>query len=408
MNVMLLGGGGREHALAWKIAQSPLLGSLTVTHDNPGFPRRSIRAEGDPVDWARDNGIDLAVVGPDNPLAEGIADRMWDAGIPTFGPRRAAARLEWSKSFAKDFMARRSIPTAGFSIHDDRDSAHRAVAGACVVKADGLALGKGVVVADDAQQAHAAIDQAMDGAFGAAGARVVIEERLEGPELSIFALSDGEHRAYFPPCRDHKRRFDGDLGPNTGGMGAFCPVPGVSPALLERIDREVVAPTIAGMREEGTPFQGVLYVGLMLTRDGPKVIEYNARFGDPECQPLMLLLDEDVLPLLDACAHGRLESRNLRVHPGAAACVVLVAAEYPGSVERGMSIEGELNDTDDSVLFFAGAKRRGDAVVADGGRVLGVTSRGADLPAALARCYERARRIHFERCDYRRDIGGGV
>jgi phosphoribosylamine--glycine ligase len=408
MNVMLLGGGGREHALAWALARSPLLDSLAVTHDNPGFPRNAVRADGDPVRWARAHGIDLCVVGPDNPLAEGIADRMWDAGVPTFGPRRAAARLEWSKSFAKDFMARRGIPTARFSIHDDRESAHRAVVGPCVVKADGLALGKGVVVAETAEAAHAAIDQAMGGAFGAAGSRVVIEESLEGPELSIFALTDGERVAYFPPCRDHKRRFDGDLGPNTGGMGAFCPVPGIDAALLERIDREIVAPTIAGMREEGTPYQGVLYVGLMLTDAGPKVIEYNARFGDPECQPLVLLLDEDLLPLLDACAHGRLESRSLRVHAGAAACVVLVAAGYPGAVERGMPIAGELADTDDSVLFFAGAKRRGDGLVADGGRVLGVTSRGRDLPAALARCYERARRVHFERCDYRRDIGGGV
>jgi phosphoribosylamine---glycine ligase len=408
MNVMLLGGGGREHALAWKIRQSPLLGSLAVTHDNPGFPRDSVRVEGDPVAWAREHAIDLVVVGPDGPLAEGIADRMGEAGIPTFGPRRAAARLEWSKSFAKDFMARNRIPTATFSIHDDRESAHRAVAGPCVVKADGLALGKGVVVADSADEAHRAIDQAMGGAFGAAGSRVVIEERLSGPELSVFALCDGARHAYFPPCRDHKRRYDGDRGPNTGGMGATSPVPGVDAALLARIDREIVAPTIAGMRADGTPYQGVLYVGVMLTTDGPKVIEFNARFGDPECQPLMLLLDEDLLPLLDACAHGRLESRNLRVHPGAAACVVLVADEYPGPVDKGMPIEGDLGDTQDSVLFFAGAKRRGDAIVADGGRVLGVTSRGGDLPAALARCYERARRIQFDRCDYRRDIGGGV
>ena len=408
MNVMLLGGGGREHALAWRISKSPLLGSLTVTHDNPGFPDAAIRAQGDPVAWARDHAVDLVVVGPDNPLAEGIADRMWDAGIASFGPRRGAARLEWSKSFAKDFMARRGIPTASFSIHDDRESAHRAIVGPCVVKADGLALGKGVVVADDADEAHRAIDDAMGGAFGAAGSRVVIEERLRGPELSVFALTDGTRRAYFPTCRDHKRRYDGDRGPNTGGMGAFGPVPGIDAALLTRIDDEIVAPTIEGMREEGTPYQGVLYVGLMLTPDGPKVIEFNARFGDPECQPLMLLLDEDLLPLLDACARGRLESRNLRVHPGAAACVVLVAAGYPGTVEKGMPITGDLRDTDESVVFFAGARRRGDAIVADGGRVLGVTSRGADLSQALARCYERARRIHFERSDHRRDIGGGV
>ena len=408
MNVMLLGGGGREHALAWRIAKSPLLGSLTVTHDNPGFPDGVVRAEGDPVAWAREHAIDLAVVGPDNPLAEGIADRMWDAGVPTFGPRRGAARLEWSKSFAKELMARHAIPTAAFSIHDDRESAHRAVTGPCVVKADGLALGKGVIVADGADEAHAAIDHAMSGAFGAAGSRVLIEERLQGPELSIFALTDGTRHAYFPPCRDHKRRYDGDRGPNTGGMGAFCPVPGIDPALLSRIDREIVAPTIAAMKGEGAVYQGVLYVGLMLTDDGPKVIEYNARFGDPECQPLMLLLDEDLLPLLDACAHGRLESRNLRVHPGAAACVVLVAADYPATVEKGMPITGDLREADDSVVFFAGAKRRGDTIAADGGRVLGVTSRGRDLPDALARCYERARRIHFERCDYRRDIGGAV
>ena len=406
MHVLLVGGGGREHALAWRLSQSPLLTRLSVTHGNPGFPTDAESAAGDPVAYAASAAVDLVVIGPEAPLAEGLVDRLMAAGIPAFGPQQAAAELEASKSFAKCFMDRHGIPTAGWSEHTEAAGARAAVTGACVVKADGLAAGKGVYVCDDAAAGHAAIDEIFAGRFGDAGARVVVEERLSGPEVSILALCDGERAVALLPARDHKRRFDGDAGPNTGGMGAICPPPGLPAGLVEQVQRSVLQPVVDGMRAEGTPFRGVLYAGLMLTPDGPKVLEFNVRFGDPECQPLMLMLDEDLLALMHAAATHRLPDRALRWRTGAACCVVVVAGGYPGAVVKGAAITGVPAPDADSVVFYAGATRRGPAVLSDGGRVLGVTAHGVDLDAARRNAYAIADAVHFDTCAVRRDIGG--
>lgn len=408
MKVMVIGGGGREHALAWRIGTSPLVETIAVSHDNPGFPADAARVTGDPVAWAAANSIGLAVIGPEAPLADGLADRLREAGIPTLGPSAAAAQLESSKAFAKAFMDRHSIPTARWSVHSDAASALAAVTGPCVVKADGLAAGKGVIVADTAEEARAAVAEVFSGRFGAAGARVVIEERLVGPELSVIALCDGQRAVPLMPCRDHKRRFDDDQGPNTGGMGAICPPADASSELIEQVLREVLDPTVAGMAAEGAPFRGVLYAGLMLTADGPKVLEYNVRFGDPECQPLMMMAAEDLVPWFLAAAEGTLPQRAISWRPGASCCVVMVAGGYPGSYGRGEVISGVPENTEDRVVFYAGAQKQGASVVTDGGRVLGVTAWGVDLAAAQRRAYATVDEISFAGAGWRKDIGGAA
>jgi phosphoribosylamine--glycine ligase len=406
MHVLLIGGGGREHALAWKLAQSPLLQTLSTDRPLAGLHGPVLPAGADPVVWAQDQGVDLVVVGPEAPLAQGLVDRLEAAGVPAFGPKAAGARLESSKAFAKDFMAAQGIPTAEAVVCTSAGQARAAATGPCVVKADGLAAGKGVFVVDTAEEAAAAIDAIFGGRFGSAGARVLVEERLTGPEVSVLALCDGRRAVPLLPCRDHKRRHEGDRGPNTGGMGAVCPPPGVDAALVEQVRRDVLQPVVDGMAAQGTPFRGVLYAGLMLTPAGPKVLEFNVRFGDPECQPLMMMLDEDLLPLLQACATGRLPERALRWHEGAAACVVLCAEGYPASARKGDRIEGaELSEDSAEMVFFAGVRRDGDALYTAGGRVLGVTARGSSLPLALQRAYARVARIRFNGADWRRDIG---
>ena len=385
MEVLVIGGGGREHALVWKIARSPLVNRISVTDDNPGFPSHVEKVQGDVVEFADRAGVDLVVVGPEAPLAAGIVDALEERGIAAFGPTRAAARLETSKAFAKGFMERHRIPTARWSVHERRETAHDAVAGPCVVKADGLAAGKGVYVCGEDDEAHAAIDALFDGAVGGAGARVLVEERLTGPELSLLALCDGRKAVALLPCRDYKRRFDGDKGPNTGGMGAVCPAPGVDAGLLAELQRTVLDPTVRGMAAEGAPFRGVLYAGLMLTPAGPRVLEYNVRFGDPECQPLMVMLDQDVVPLLLAAARGALPDDPIRWREGGAACVVMVDGGYPGDLKRGQPITGLPVSDPDVTVFFAGAKRVGDGIVTSGGRVLGVTGWGSRLTAGRAR-----------------------
>jgi len=406
MHVLLIGSGGREHALAWRLMQSPRLTRLSVTDDNPGFPGEAVRIAGDPVAHAVSEAVDLVVVGPEAPLADGLVDRLAAVGIPAFGPSRAAAQLESSKAFAKAFMDAHDIPTAAWSEHGDAAGAHAAVSGACVVKADGLAAGKGVYVCPDAASAHAALDEVFGGRFGAAGARVVVEELLTGAEVSVLALCDGERAVPLLPARDHKRRFEGDLGPNTGGMGAVCPPPGLGSGLVEQVRREVLQPVVDGMRAAGTPFRGVLYAGLMLTVDGPRVLEFNVRFGDPECQPLMLMLDEDILTLMHAAATDALPDRPLQWRNGAACCVVLVAGGYPGPVERDAEITGVPDPCADAVVFFAGARRDGRVLRSAGGRVLGVTAWGADLEGARAAAYRIADGVEFATCALRRDIGG--
>ena len=406
MKVLLVGGGGREHALAWSIMRSPLVDGLVVTHANPGFPGDAIAIDGDVVAGATANGVGLAVVGPEAPLAEGLADRLRAAGILVFGPSQAAAQLETSKRFAKAFMDKHGIPTGAWSSHTSAESALAAISGPCVVKADGLAAGKGVIVADSADEAKQAVRSMFEGAFGSAGHRVLIEERLHGPEVSFLALCDGEKAVPLLPCRDHKRRFDRDQGPNTGGMGAICPPSDVGPDLMDEVLSTVLQATVDGMAQDGHPFQGVLYAGIMLTDAGPKVLEFNVRFGDPECQPLMFMLNEDIVPLLCDAAAGDLEDRALKWRPGAACCVVMVSGGYPGAIEKGKAISGVPAAHDEAVVFYAGAARVDDRVVTSGGRVLGVTAHGPDLEAAAARAYENVDLIHFEKAAWRTDIGG--
>ncbi len=405
MDVLIVGGGGRESALAWKLGASPSLGQLWVTHDNPGFPQPARRLPaGEVAEQARLAGIDLVVVGPEGPLADGLADRCRALGVPVFGPSQDAAQLEASKGFAKDFMIRHHIPTAAYSKVQDLDSGHRAITGPCVVKADGLAAGKGVYVCEDEVAAHEAVDQLFGGAHGEAGTSVVIEELLTGPEVSVLALCDGERFVTLPVAQDHKRRFEGDRGPNTGGMGAYAPAV-TQGDLVARVEASVIEPTLAGMAKEGRPFVGVLYVGLMLTQNGPKVLEFNGRFGDPECQPLLMLLDEDLLPLLYACAVGDLSPRRLRTREGATCCVVMVSGGYPGPIEKGQAIKGMDVDHENVVVFQSGTCRNEAGVLCtNGGRVLGVTAWGPDVQGARDRAYEVVGTIDFNGADWRKDI----
>lgn len=402
MDVAVVGGGGREAALAWKIRQSPLVDRLWLTHPGPGFPDGSLELPaGDVAEQAAAAGVDLVVVGPEGPLAEGLVDRCGARGVLAFGPSAAAAQLEASKRFAKDFMSRHGIPTAAYGCFEDTASAHTSIDGPCVVKADGLAAGKGVFVCTDEASAHAAVNRVFDGGIG--GGRVVVEELLVGEEVSVLALCDGERFVVLPAAQDHKRRFDGDQGPNTGGMGAYAPAPVATAELLEATAERVIRPTLEGMKAEGMPFRGVLYVGLMVTDDGPKVLEFNVRFGDPECQPVLMLLDEDIVPLLVACAKGELVERALAVEDGATCCVVMVSGGYPGNYEKDHAITG-LGDSADVVVFQAGTRRMGGRVVTAGGRVLGVTARGSSVREARDRAYAVVDTIHFEGASWRSDI----
>jgi phosphoribosylamine--glycine ligase len=422
MRVLVIGSGGREHALVWKIAQSPALTHLYAAPGSVGmsglatcFPDVGVNDTPAIVKLCQGESIDLVVVGPEDPLANGLADTLRDAGFAVFGPSAYAAQLEGSKRFSKEFMQRHQIPTADFQAFSDLEAANtyvRELAGPCVVKADGLAAGKGVVVCegDDAtQMALDALQEIMgDRRFGAAGAEVVIEELLLGEELSFYAISDGERIVNLTGAQDHKRALDGDQGENTGGMGAYSPAPVLSAEVEQRIVEEVVEPTITGMREVGHPFVGVLFVGLMITEDGtPKVIEFNVRFGDPETQPLMVRLESDFLPVLADAASGSLSEDTKLSWGEAAVCVVLASAGYPRSYETGKLITGiEDAESDDAVTVFqAGTKPAADgSVQTSGGRVLGVTARGASVRQARDHAYAAASKIHFEGVQLRRDI----
>jgi phosphoribosylamine---glycine ligase len=417
MRILVVGGGGREHALAWKISRSPLAGKVFCAPGNPGTARHAenVAIPGEDVDaiarWARDERIDLAVVGPEGPLVLGLADRLAAAGIAVFGPVAAAAQLEGSKAFAKEVMRDAGIPTASCGVFDALGPAlaHvRAADGKVVVKADGLAAGKGVVVCGDVAQAEEALRSILvDRIHGAAGARVVVEERLEGPEASVIALVDGERVLALPPAQDHKRIFDGDRGPNTGGMGAFSPTPGVDAAMLADLERSVFLPVIREMKRRGTPFRGALYAGLMLTKDGPKVLEFNVRFGDPETQPILMRVAGDLVPALLAAARGDLSSARLDIDPRAAVGIVLAAEGYPGRVTTGDVIEGGEGPFPPGVqVFQAGTRRDGEGrLVTAGGRVLTVCALGADRADAAAAAYAAARGIRFRGAQYRKDIG---
>ncbi|EKE71560.1 phosphoribosylamine--glycine ligase [Oceanibaculum indicum] len=418
MKILLVGSGGREHALAWALSASPLCDTLYCAPGNAGIaqlaecvPVAAEDIEG-VVRFATDNAIDFVVVGPEAPLVAGLVDALDAAGIKSFGPRRAAAALEGSKGFMKDFCARHNIPTAAYgrftNIEQAKDFVHQQGA-PIVVKADGLAAGKGVVVAMTEWEAMDAIDMMMaDKAFGSAGAELVIEEFMQGEEASFFALADGETAIPFGNAQDHKRVGDGDTGPNTGGMGAYSPAPIVDKAMAARIMAEIILPTVAGMKAEGYPFTGVLYAGLMITETGPRLIEYNVRFGDPECQVLMMRLKSDILPALLATADRQLGHFDLRWHDEPAMCVVMASNGYPGSYKKGTEIRGleALPDANDLVVFHAGTARdEAYRLVATGGRVLGVTALGKDLAVAQKNAYDAIARIDWPEGFYRRDIG---
>ena len=416
MNILILGSGGREHALAWKIADSPLTERLYCAPGNAGIARQ---AECVPLDltehaavaaFCRDRGIDLVVVGPEAPLCAGIVDDLESAGIKAFGPSRAAAQLEGSKGFTKDLCRANAIPTAAFARFKEAGAAKayiRAHGAPIVVKADGLAAGKGVVVAQSEAEAEAAIEMMFGGGLGGAGGEVVIEEFLEGEEASFFALCDGETAIPMATAQDHKRAFDGDKGPNTGGMGAYSPAPNIDAAMSARIMSEIVAPTMRAMKAMGTPYKGVLYAGLMITGQGPKLIEYNARFGDPETQVLMPRLMSDLVPALLASRDGMLKSFDLRWHQTPALTVVMAAKGYPGHYARGTVIEGldEAAAIEGVEIFHAGTKAEAGRILANGGRVLNISATGKTVRQAQELAYQAISRIRWPEGFYRRDIG---
>ena len=416
MNILLLGSGGREHALAWKMASSPLTDRLYCAPGNAGIAKEAecvaldVADHGAVIAFCRARRIDLVVVGPEAPLCAGIVDDLEAAGIKAFGPTRAAARLEGSKGFTKDLCRANGIPTAAYERFRAADPAKtylRARGAPIVVKADGLAAGKGVVVAQTVAEAEAAIDMMFGGAFGEAGGEVVIEEFLAGEEASFFALCDGDTAMALTTAQDHKRAFDGDQGPNTGGMGAYSPAPNIDVAMSARVMAEIITPTLRAMRAMGAPYKGVLYAGLMITADGPKLIEYNARFGDPETQVLMLRLMSDLVPALLASRDGQLKSFDLRWYPDPALTVVMAAKGYPGDYARGSVIEG-LDDAakvEGVEIFHAGTKADGDRILANGGRVLNVSAIGKTVREAQARAYEAISRIRWPEGFYRHDIG---
>lgn len=412
-NVLLLGSGGREHALAWKLAASPEIGRFFAAPGNPGIAAHAEIAAIDVEDheavaaFARNNDIGLVVVGPEAPLVAGIADVLRAAGILVFGPSRLAAQLEGSKGFTKDLCARKNIPTGRyrrFTAAEPAKAYIRAEGAPIVVKADGLAAGKGVTVAETVEAALAAIDDCFSGVI-AGGAEVVVEEFLSGEEASLFCLADGTNAVFFGTAQDHKRAFDGDEGPNTGGMGAYSPAPVLTPALLDRAMEKIIRPTLEGLREAGTPFSGVLYAGLMLTAEGPKLIEYNARFGDPECQVLMLRLESDLLPILLASAQGDLSACRPQWREDPALCVVVATSGYPGSYAKGTLIRALPEDEDQAIVFHAGTRRDSDRLLADGGRVLGVTASGTTVGEAAVKAYAAVAEIDWPEGFWRTDIG---
>ena len=415
MKILVIGSGGREHALAWKLRQSPRVDKLYCAPGSAG-----IRQQAEPVDiaageiekladFAAREAVDLTVVGPEQPLVQGIADLFDSRGLKVFGPNREAARLEGSKAFAKELMLENGIPTAACEVFSDLEEARRYVGRdqPCVVKADGLAAGKGVILCSGKAEAEAALDAVMGRkVFGAAGDRVVIEELLIGEEASFMALMDGEDFLPLASSQDHKRIFDGDKGPNTGGMGAYSPAPVVDAAVHEAVVEQVLKPLAAGLRRRGLRYRGVLYAGLMITEDGPRVLEFNCRFGDPECQPIMMRLKSDLPSLLMATAEGRLRQMTAEWSHQTAVCVVLASAGYPGEVQTGMEISGldALDSWSDGYAFHAGTKRQGGRWLTGGGRVLGVTALGDTIEEATREAYDGVSRISWEGMHYRQDI----
>ena len=416
MKILVIGGGGREHTLAWKLAQSPQAEKIYAIPGNPGMAKIaecengiSIEDNEAVVAFAKEKGVELVVVGPEVPLTNGLVDAMNGAGIRAFGPTQAAAELEGSKSFAKDIMQKYGIPTAKYKVFTDAASARdyvQAEGAPIVIKADGLAAGKGVVVAQTVDEALTAVNNIMEGqSFGAAGARVVIEECMFGEEASLLAFTDGETIVPMVSSQDHKRAFDGDKGPNTGGMGTYAPAPVMTAELVQEATEKILRPIIAAMQKEGRPYKGCLYAGLMITGAGPKVVEFNARFGDPETQVVLPLLKSDLLEIMLACCDGRLAEQDIKWSDGAAVCVVMASDGYPGGYPKGLPIKGvEQAEAGGALVFHAGTAERDGRLVTAGGRVLGVVARAADIRSAVDDAYAAVSRIHFHGAQYRHDI----
>ena len=420
MKVLVVGSGGREHALVLKLLESPKVTEVYVAPGNGGMSAVAtpvaIKATDIPamVEYAKAAAMDFVVVAPDDPLVLGMVDAMEEAGIPTFGPNKAAAIIEGSKVFSKGLMKKYGIPTAAYETFDDEEAAVAYLKAQnsypTVIKADGLALGKGVIIAQNEKEALDAVHAMMsDHIFGASGSHVVIEEFLEGPEVSVLSFTDGKTLVPMISSKDHKRALDNDQGLNTGGMGTIAPNPYYTPAVADRCMKEIFLPTIQAMAAEGCPFKGCLYFGLMITPDGPKVIEYNCRFGDPEAQVVLPLLESDLLTVMTACTNGTLADTEVKFSSGAAACVILASGGYPVQYEKGKEItgltEGQLPGVAGVTVYHAGTAVKDGKLVTAGGRVLGVTATAGDLPAALAKAYQAADQIHFDKLHRRSDIG---
>ena len=412
MNILVIGSGGREHALFWKLSESPQTGHIYAIPGNPGMGEMidiSVMDNDAILRFAKEKEIGLVVVGPEVPLMNGLVDDLEKAGIRAFGPRANAAEIEGSKSFAKDLMKKYGIPTARYEVFTEAEPARayiRREGAPIVVKADGLAAGKGVIVAMTEQEALDAVDAIMEeNSFGDAGARVVIEEFMQGEEASLLAFTDGKVIRPMISAQDHKRAFDGDKGPNTGGMGTYAPAPVMTTEMTERAVEEILKPTIAAMAKEGRPYTGCLYLGLMITSEGPKVVEFNARFGDPETQVVLPLLDGDLVEIMCACADGTLADVPIHWKDGAAVCVVLAAGGYPASYEKGHEITGIADaEAMGALVFHAGTAKKDDALVTNGGRVLGVVGMGADIASAVKAAYNAADQISFQDAYHRKDI----
>ena len=425
MKILLIGGGGREHAMVWKLAQSQRVGKMWCAPGNAGIAGEKLARNGDPVEcvnigaeellklllFAQEQGVDLTVVGPDNPLGMGIVDMFQANGLKIWGPNQKAAQFESSKVFSQEFMERHGIPTARsgtFSCPDAAKTFAATVHGRCAVKADGLALGKGVLICENVEEANAAIEQVMIAkAFGDAGQHIVIQEFLEGTEVSLHALCDGTTTKLFPTSQDHKRALDGDEGLNTGGMGTYSPAPFLSDAELEEVAARILGPWLKGCQAENIDFRGMIYPGVMLTKDGPKVLEFNARFGDPETQVYLMRLENDLVDLFEACVDGTLDQHTLSWSPKSAVCVVMASGGYPEAYEKGKVVSGipEADAVDNVKVFHAGTKLSGDQVVTSGGRVLGVTALGDDLTTSRETAYAALEKITFEGAQTRSDIG---
>jgi phosphoribosylamine--glycine ligase len=417
MQVLVIGGGGREHALVWKIKQSPKVEKIFCAPGNAGTAElaENIPIAADDIEglleFALQKGIGLTVVGPEQPLVKGIVDRFEEKGLRIFGPNARAAELEGSKSFSKDIMKKYGLPTAEYKTFNSADSAGKYIESKncpLVVKADGLAAGKGVLLCQTADEALAAVDSIMGKrSFGEAGDQIVVEEFLEGDEVSVLAFSDGQTVLLMDSAQDHKAAYDGDKGPNTGGMGAYSPAPIFTETMRQKVRDKIMLPMIRAMQQEGRPYKGILYAGLMLTKTGPQILEFNARFGDPETQPLLARMDSDIIPIFEACIDGTLEKCPLQWKNESSVCVVMAAKGYPDSYEKGKPISGlkDANALPGVVVFHAGTKEQGGEVLTQGGRVLGVTATGEDTATAISRAYEAVEKIEWEGIHYRKDIG---